>query len=66
MKNNFTAKHAQRSGSGYHSDKSKPEADHTEITVLCIHCGVYSDIEECDYECPVCGSNEILEIGGLS
>ena len=65
MKDNFVAKNSQRSGSGFHSDRSKPEPDHTEITVHCLTCGEYVDIEEYEYECPMCGSKAIVEVGGL-
>lgn len=66
MNNNFAAKHAQRSGSGYHSDKSRPEQDDSCVTVRCLTCGEYSDILHHELECPECGAAEIIEIGGLS
>lgn len=66
MKNNFVAKHAQRSGSGFHEDKSKPDKDSSDLTVYCLTCHEYSDILFVEYECPLCGSKLIKEIGGLS
>ncbi len=66
MKNNFVAKNAQRSGHGYHSDKSKPDVNDDDIiTVRCLTCGEYSDILDHEIECPACGALEIIEIGGL-
>jgi len=66
MKNNFVAKHAQRSGAGFHSDPSKPRLDDNLITIKCLSCGNFSDIEDHELDCPECGSKAIVEIGGLS
>lgn len=66
MRNNFVAKHAQKSGSGFHEDTNKPENDESYITVRCITCGTYTDIDVDEYHCPECDSINIIEIGGLS
>lgn len=65
MKNNFIAKHAQRSGSGFHSETSKPVNAPDGFCVKCLTCDAYSDIDMSEYNCPACGSTKIIEIGGL-
>ena len=66
MKNNFVAKHAQKTGSGFHTEEFKPEQDDSFLTVLCRTCGQYSDIDENEYQCPQCDSKNVVEVGGLS
>lgn len=64
MKNNFVAKNAQISGSGFHSEKRKPEVSAYDLTVRCGTCDTYSEIDKSELECPVCGSSTIIKIGG--
>jgi len=65
MKNNFVAKHAQTSGAGFHTEKSKPDLIDDTITVKCLTCCKYVDINHNEMRCPLCGSSNIIEIGGL-
>jgi len=62
MKNNYTAKHAQRSGAGFHTEDNKPEPDDGIIAIKCLTCGEYSEIMDEEINCPECESYLIVEV----
>lgn len=43
----------------------KINVNNLDLTVKCLTCHEYSDINENEYHCPHCGSHHIVEIGGL-
>ena len=60
MKFNYTAKHAQRSGTGFHTETNKPDPVYADELYVCTACHKF-DIFEKDEDliCGDCGSNEL-------
>ena len=63
MKNNFVAKHAQRSGAGFHKEKSKPEPFYKEEVYKCSDCNGLSTVyTEDELICEHCESNSLTPV----
>lgn len=60
MKNNFVAKHAQRSGAGFHSDKNKPDRQHDDRLYHCRDCHSFDTFTgDEELVCERCGSKKL-------